>query len=232
MVLLPRFHAVWMPEVNSAPNCTTRVPYQAKNVRKFRKPGNDFFYHLWFWQFFFSTLHLPKMECQHCRSSRFFWFCFCPLVWMSIGATQVCPVKERQEQSLHVVVQNLQKQVAVLMRAMDNVDSRLIFPWKIDVVCNTGSPRIALSIVARTVILTKKKEEWRKEFPSNHFLWNVLDSLGKRGLILFFRAALSTSVSPTGQRVADLGSFIAASGVQRIEVLNTRTERESKQFSL
>lgn len=61
--------------------------------------------------FFFSTLHLPKMECQHCHSPRFFCFCFCPLVWMSIGATQVCPVKERQEQSLHVVVQNLQKQV-------------------------------------------------------------------------------------------------------------------------
>lgn len=31
----------------------------------------------------------------------------------------------------------------VLMRAMDNVDSRLIFPWKLDVVCNKGSPRIA-----------------------------------------------------------------------------------------
>lgn len=47
-----------------------------------------------------------------------------------------------------------------------------------------------------------------------------------------FSAALSTSVSPTGQRVADLGSFIAASGVQGSEVLDTRTERESKQISL
>lgn len=112
MVLLPRFHAVWMPEVNSAPNCTTRVPYQAMNVRKCRKPGNDFFLIICGCDsFFFSTLHLPKMECQHCHSPRFFCFCFCPLVWMSIGATQVCPVKERQEQSLHVVVQNLQKQV-------------------------------------------------------------------------------------------------------------------------